>query len=933
MLLNLFTIPPDSLLYTGQYNLVQVLLSLLAAVLGSYTALLVAHFASRLPDASTRRRWAWTVVGAVAMGSGVWAMHFVGMQAYSLPCTVGYNPWVTALSGVPAFLASVVAIRVLGRGGQVRPGRVWLGGILMAVGIGGMHYTGMAAYRLDGFIRYDALWFVLSLGVAVLLACAALWARVALARLGGSWAQRSIPLAAVAMGLAVSGMHYTAMLATRFVQGPASGPNGGGAALSPEALSAMALGLAGVLCLVAVVMTLLSQSVRRGLRARLGLLFVLATLWGVLAWVGSSLLVDYWQAQEYARGVTAARQSSTRLANQLEGRMRVLRNVTRWFSQKDSVRAALGTHAHTPAALRGEVAAQKTHWAKFAAINELNWQFDVFSRGLEVKAIWAINADGDVVMASNAGTEGSFVGTNVQDRLYFQEAVAGRAGVHFDFSRALHMPGLYIAEPVVVSGRFVGAVVMKYELSEAVPWLKDAHGFIADPWGVVVASHDEDHLLRLVSAAGMGPLSAAQQRERYQSLLRGPMPTAPWAGFHMPKLHLQDDGQRYVAYSMPLAPFDLMLTVHEPMPLWAEFASYRSALFAIFAVLGMLLTWSVAATVMHVRTLSGMQRRLLRKQGRLTRALRDAIAARRQANESAALTQAVLDSTTAAIVQVAADDRIVLSNRFAEELFRAPAGGLQGVNYHELYAPSERKAMADRWHQLQQNKVVVAQAQRLMRRHDGSTFWGQVAARLFTGADGTMNGAVVVIVDVSAEREREEKVRYLALHDPLTGLPNRACLMERADTALKQAQRNGRHLALLFLDLNGFKLVNDTHGHEAGDWVLRSVAERLRGLLRVTDTVCRQGGDEFVILVPEFTDMDKLLYLAEKVRDAIAVPYAYQDAELHISTSIGIATFPTHADSLPMLLQRADAAMYQAKQEKEARIRVAPERSEHNTPP
>jgi diguanylate cyclase (GGDEF)-like protein len=161
--------------------------------------------------------------------------------------------------------------------------------------------------------------------------------------------------------------------------------------------------------------------------------------------------------------------------------------------------------------------------------------------------------------------------------------------------------------------------------------------------------------------------------------------------------------------------------------------------------------------------------------------------------------------------------------------------------------------------------------------------------------------------------EKEEEIRYMAHHDILTGLPNRALFIDRAEQALALAYRNQLSIAVLFIDLDRFKPINDQYGHEAGDVVLRTIGKRLQSLLRASDTVCRQGGDEFVVLLSEFKEREDLENLAYKLRAAIKEPCDVGGNLLTVSASIGIALYPEHGETIETVIQCADAAMYQAK--------------------
>lgn len=165
-----------------------------------------------------------------------------------------------------------------------------------------------------------------------------------------------------------------------------------------------------------------------------------------------------------------------------------------------------------------------------------------------------------------------------------------------------------------------------------------------------------------------------------------------------------------------------------------------------------------------------------------------------------------------------------------------------------------------------------------------------------------------------------EEARHASMHDPLTGLPNRVLFNDRLEHGLAQAKRHGFSLAVMFLDLDAFKKINDTHGHEVGDLVLKTVAQRLRETTRNDDTVCRHGGDEFLYILTEVRNLPDVTRVAEKIINAVQAPceIKVRDVSLSLSIkfSIGIAIFPTDGSTADALLDLADKAMYRAKREK-----------------
>ncbi|MDO9170194.1 MAG: diguanylate cyclase [Methylobacter sp.] len=169
---------------------------------------------------------------------------------------------------------------------------------------------------------------------------------------------------------------------------------------------------------------------------------------------------------------------------------------------------------------------------------------------------------------------------------------------------------------------------------------------------------------------------------------------------------------------------------------------------------------------------------------------------------------------------------------------------------------------------------------------------------------------------LAAVKKQEESARHEAFHDPLTGLPNRVLFNERLEHGLVQAKRHGWSLAIMFLDLNDFKIINDVYGHDAGDIVLQTISKRLKDNTRDDDTVSRHGGDEFLYLLMEAQEKQHTILMVEKIIKVIQEPCDIGVRELVINPSIGISLFPKDGDTSDILIKSADKAMYQAKRTK-----------------
>lgn len=200
------------------------------------------------------------------------------------------------------------------------------------------------------------------------------------------------------------------------------------------------------------------------------------------------------------------------------------------------------------------------------------------------------------------------------------------------------------------------------------------------------------------------------------------------------------------------------------------------------------------------------------------------------------------------------------------------------------------------------------------RRKDGSVFpeWLSIAA--INGEDGVIKEYVAVFSDISKHKQDEEKIRYQANFDALTGLPNRSLLSDRLQQAILSADREHWKLALLFIDLDQFKVVNDTFGHVVGDELLQQVAERIRKSVREADTVARFGGDEFVVLMQDVNDLDAAAVVASKVIAEVTRSFKLYQREIYVGASVGITIYPDDAGTPDALLRNADMAMYQAKE-------------------
>jgi diguanylate cyclase (GGDEF)-like protein/PAS domain S-box-containing protein len=284
----------------------------------------------------------------------------------------------------------------------------------------------------------------------------------------------------------------------------------------------------------------------------------------------------------------------------------------------------------------------------------------------------------------------------------------------------------------------------------------------------------------------------------------------------------------------------------------------------------------------------------------------------------------IMASVFDGVITVDSSGAIESVNAAGERIFGWRAEGLVGEPIGRLLAPRGTASRERRQKALQFPDLKALQAYTLHelcgRRKDGTIF----PVELSTAPIDTEQQATIIcaVRDITQRKESEARILYHATHDHLTTLPNRNLMHDRLETAVRHAKRRRERLAVMFLDLDRFKLINDSLGHPAGDTVLVTVAERLRSALRAADTVARMGGDEFIVLLRDVHGAEDAVAVGEKLVRAVRQPFPLLGHELHLGLSIGISLFPEHGQAPDMLLQHADTALYEAKAAGRNRVRL-----------
>jgi len=279
--------------------------------------------------------------------------------------------------------------------------------------------------------------------------------------------------------------------------------------------------------------------------------------------------------------------------------------------------------------------------------------------------------------------------------------------------------------------------------------------------------------------------------------------------------------------------------------------------------------------------------------------------------------EVTLNSIGDAVISTDVSGRVTYLNAVAESLTGWSRHEAEGQPFETvlriLDAATGEVAQSPMAFAIRDNKAVGLTPNCTLVRRDGGEVAIEDSAAPIHDRRGQVTGAVMVFRDVSAARALSRRMSYLAQHDALTDLPNRLMLNDRLSEAIALARRHGRHLAVLFVDLDRFKRINDSLGHVIGDRLLQSVARRLLACVRDSDTVSRQGGDEFVIILSEVAHARDASVTADKVLLAFREPFRVDQHELHVTCSVGIVTYPDDGADAEALIQNADFAMYHAK--------------------
>jgi diguanylate cyclase (GGDEF)-like protein/PAS domain S-box-containing protein len=877
----------SSLLYSGHYDPVLVCLSVAVAVFASYASLLVSkHVADATVGA---RRRLWLAGGGLCMGLGIWAMHFVGMLAFTLPCASSYDPAITLLSMVPGVLACTMALSVISRSMLSRI-QLLKGSLLFGTGIATMHYAGMAALRLEGLVRYDLTLFLLSMVVAVALAALGIWLKFKVQSWRSNWNSRALIVGAVALGLAVSGMHYTAMAAAYFLR-----DGDPGIIDSQVGVAFLASSVLAATCVI-IVVTIVATYVVRPKTFMLGYFYKVVGLltlgWASISWLGANYYESRLVDSSYSQEQQSVNKELENVTDLLQESLERLQAVPQMFSSADQIHRALLAFGAgvAPSGLPYEVRKQK--WMQDRELRRLDQFLNVAAAKLQTDVIWILNAAGDCIAASNHNQSDSFIGSNYSAREYFKQARMGQMGQQYAVGLTSKLPGLYYSYPVVQNRQFIGAVIVKSNVANYSYWINLAQAFVTDSNGVIILANDKKLLFRTMPGAHALQMTEAQLSLQYGKTRLVPLTVTDWGEKQLAKaVRIENGDLPTILVSKGLA--DNLITVHLSRPLKGivQLRTEKNWLFVLLAVAGGMLILAISARVLYVRD-------------------------SRKIEGDLRIAATAFESQEGMMIMDVNCDILRVNQAFIN---------VTGFSMAEVVGKTPRMLKSPRheatfyeamWKSIRSNGSW--QGEVWDQRKNGEVYPAWFTITAVKDKLGQTTHYVGSLADITRRKAAEVEIAQLAFYDPLTHLPNRRLLLDRLHQALFTSARSERHGALLFIDLDNFKVLNDTQGHDIGDLLLKEVATRLMTCVRDVDTVARLGGDEFVVMLE---DLDghieeaaaQAKMVGQKILSALNQVYQLGHYEHYSTPSIGITLFFDLNDTIDELLKRADLAMYQAK--------------------
>ena len=532
-------------------------------------------------------------------------------------------------------------------------------------------------------------------------------------------------------------------------------------------------------------------------------------------------------------------------------------------------------------------------------------------------SLWIGNAQGDCIATGRPDKGNGCLGVNYADRPIYTAARNGHNGLQFAIGRKTGAAGIFFSAPIQDRGRFIGMVVVKIDVADLSPWIDSAQALLSDRHGVIVLSPDNHHLMQALPGATVQYLTGQERQQLYR---RDEFPTLemqPWATEIEPPapaelVQVENSAIPALRESRTLGNGELTLTLLRPQPRLIALQDQHRVELEMLQLIGWLMIGILGSGVYAFANIRHTQAILIRQKKMLD-----------DAQRLARLGSWDLDI---------GNDRLQWSDEVAH-LLGVPSLPTD-ANYASLLAMIHPE---DRWGTDLAYRESVDHGRPFHRTcrvlvEQGQVRHVEIRCETQYDAAGHPLRSVGTLQDVTDRKEAEAEIHSLAFYDPLTQLPNRRMLIDRLQQRLSHTRNERIYRALLFLDLDNFKTLNDTMGHDVGDRMLVEVSHRLQQCVHASDTISRLGGDEFVVLLEHLSESveeatEQAADVGWQIVRRLSEPYHLGTHLQHRSSaSVGITLFGPEDHGVEEVMKRGDLAMYQAKADGRNMVRFyAPE--------
>jgi diguanylate cyclase (GGDEF)-like protein/PAS domain S-box-containing protein len=584
------------------------------------------------------------------------------------------------------------------------------------------------------------------------------------------------------------------------------------------------------------------------------------------------------------------------VADSIRRNLNYLGGVPGFFIHAVRVNKALSLFGPSNIPSKLPMETKRKRWTADPVLNDLDQTLAIASASFHVDLIHVVNAAGDSIAASNWNTPSTTIGTNFAERDYFRLNKNGQPGQQYAVGKTTHIPGLFFSAPVVINGKFMGAVVTKADVPNLTFLIKQTDSYITDKNGVVILAHDKDKEMLSLAGSPVGKMSASEKMAIYQKDEIPELHIKSWGESEFPSLFtVEGENVPQIIATKKIPEYGLTVHVEGDFPAFADIKNERMLYFLFTSALGSLIILFAFGGLIHVRSINAARENLFESERRFR----------------------ILASGAFEGIAITSQGKLVDANNQLTQLLGYERSEMIGKPIINFIAPEDQDRVIANIRNGTESNI-----EHELLRKDGSRV--MVESHGQTLIQGGVPIRLTAIRDITERKLFEVELKRQAHIDHLTGVSNRGYFMVQAELELSRAIRYGNPLSLYMLDIDLFKKVNDSYGHKIGDLVLIKLAEVCKQTLREVDIIGRVGGEEFVILLPQ-TDLVEATEVAERLKESIAkskVPLE-SGLPLHFTVSIGVTSLASKDDNLDVLLNLADKALYEAKEKGRNRVCVA----------